>query len=216
MYTIEPIAHIRTDFPTKFGLPRQSCVEELEGVIEFEPKYRDPNTVRGLENYSHIWLIWLFSENIGKGFSPTVRPPRLGGNTRRGVFATRSPFRPNSIAMTAVKIVKISPEPKIWVAGIDMTDNTPIIDIKPYMPADRIDTIKALNTEKNIAVNIEKELLNRLPKDKHNALIKLLQEDPRPSYHKEGRRYGFFFAGFEIFFKVENAVLEVLDIIKAE
>jgi tRNA-Thr(GGU) m(6)t(6)A37 methyltransferase TsaA len=210
LYEIEPIARIRTDFPTKFGLPRQGCVEELTGLVEFEKKYRDKNAVRGLSMYSHIWLIWLFSKNLGKGFSATVRPPKLGGNERIGVFATRSPFRPNSIGMTPVKILKIYDRPSILVSGIDMADNTPIIDIKPYLPYDRIDSIRAPKNGRPLKVSGEP--LQKIPKDKREPLIKLLREDPRPAYQKDGRRYGFFFSGYEIFFTVEKGELLVLDI----
>lgn len=213
MYEIEPVAHIRTDFPSKFALPRQGIVKELTGLIEFEEKYRDLNAVRGLKMFSHIWLIWLFSENLGKGFSATVRPPKLGGNERKGVFATRSPFRPNFIGMTAVKILNITDKPEILVSGIDMVDNTPIIDIKPYLPSDRVENVKAPYANKSVGVNVSDELLRKMPENKRAALINLLKEDPRPAYQKEGRRYVFFFAGYEIFFVVENGELIVLDIV---
>jgi len=225
---ITPIAHIRTDFPEKFGIPRQSgVVEELKGRIVFEPKYRNPDMIRGLEEFSHIWLIWEFSENLDETgnarWSPTVRPPRLGGNDRLGVFATRSPFRPNPIGLSVVKIEKISEDkgigPVIHVLGADMVDGTPIYDIKPYIPyADSIPGAKGGFTD-----NMEYKTLkvewnwdnNDIPKNTKINLEKILSNDPRPHYQNDPDRvYGMSYAGYEVKFKVTGEVLTVLSVTK--
>lgn len=224
MTELKIIAHIHTDFKTKFGLPRQSgIVPELRGVIEFESIYRNPDALRGLDGYSHIWLIWGFSDGFasrGRGakWSPTVRPPRLGGNKRVGVFASRSPNRPNPIALSVVKIEKIE-DCRIFVSGIDMTDGTPIYDIKPYLP--HIDSLPDANggfaLEENgdrLRVDMPENLLEIIPEDKRNALLCCLRGDPRPSYQSDPREYGFDFAGFEIKFKVEGDLLTVTDVVK--
>ena len=214
------IAHIHTDFKTKFGLPRQSgLVDEIQGKIVFEKQYRDVLSVRGLEDFSHIWILWEFSKAKRDTWSATVRPPMLGGNKRMGVFATRSPFRPNSIGMSCVKIEKIDLEgteaPIIYVSGCDMMDGTPIYDIKPYLPycdskpsasggfAERVQ-------ERSLEVVFEKELLSKVPEEKRSALLKVLKADPRPSYQSDSeRQYGFLYADFEIGFKVDGGVLTV-------
>ena len=222
---IEPIAHIYTDFPEKFGLPRQSgLIEGLEGKIVFEPKYRSAQALRELDGFSHIWLIWEFSECADGEFSATVRPPRLGGNKRVGVFASRSPFRPNSLGLSAVKIEKIELEgtdsPVIYVSGIDMMSGTPIFDIKPYVPVtDCIENAREGFTvetkEYEIEAVCDAALLEKLPADKREALIDVLRHDPRPSYKSnEIREYGMSFAGYEIKFEASDGKLTVKDIRK--
>ncbi|MCR5435206.1 MAG: tRNA (N6-threonylcarbamoyladenosine(37)-N6)-methyltransferase TrmO [Bacteroidaceae bacterium] len=219
------VARIRTDFPTKFGIPRQSgMVEGLRGRIVFEPEYRNAEALRGLEGFSHLWLIWDFSEAHREGWSPTVRPPRLGGNQRIGVWATRSPFRPNPIGLSSVRIAGIhlsTPEgPVIEVEGADLMDNTPILDIKPYLPyTDAHPDAKggfaqAQHEEREIlTVDIPQEMADRLPKEKMEALRQVLAADPRPRYQDDPNRiYGFIFAGREVHFRVENGKLTVADI----
>ena len=216
--TIGPIARIRTDFPGKFGVPRQAgIVEELEGIIEFEKEYADPETIRGIEEFSHLWLIWGFSEN--EGWSPTVRPPRLGGNVRKGVFATRSPFRPNGLGLSCVRLLRVENSgkgmPKLIVGGADMVDGTPIYDIKPYIPyADcRADARSGFAPDpgKKLIVEIPEEIEAAIPEGKRAALRELLSLDPRPQYLEQGdREYGFGCAGYEIRFTVKDGVLEVL------
>ncbi len=219
------VARIRTDFPTKFGIPRQSgMVEGLRGRIVFEPEYRNAEALRGLEGFSHLWLIWDFSEAHREGWSPTVRPPRLGGNQRIGVWATRSPFRPNPIGLSSVRIAAIhlsTPEgPVIEVEGADLMDGTPILDIKPYLPyTDAHPDAKggfaqAQHEEREIlTVDIPQEMADRLPKEKMEALRQVLAADPRPRYQDDPNRiYGFIFAGREVPFRVENGKLTVADI----
>lgn len=221
MHIIKPIAHIRTDFPTKFGVPRQSgLVKELKGMIIMEPEYRDPDAFRGLEGFSWLWIIWQFSETICEEWSPTVRPPRLGGNTRKGVFATRSPFRPNSLGLSSVKIEEVRLDhpaygPVIYVSGIDMMDGTPIFDIKPYVPAadvheDAAGGFSSKVEDYRVEVVFPREMLEQIPEEKRDALIAVLAEDPRPAYQRDPDRiYGFGFAEFEIKFKVQNKILTV-------
>ena len=217
------IARIRSDFPTKFGIPRQSgLVRELRSTIVFEPEYRDENALRGLEQFSHLWLIWQFSEAVREGWSPTVRPPRLGGNTRIGVFATRSPFRPNPIGLTSVRLEGIARGGKdgtvLVVSGADLMDSTPILDIKPYIPftdahADAADGYTAETIRHALEVDFPQELLARVPEDKKSALIGVLRQDPRPSYQEDAQRvYGFRFAGQEIRFRVADGRLTVVDV----
>lgn len=219
------VARIRTDFPTKFGIPRQSgMVEGLRGRIVFEPEYRNAEALRGLEGFSHLWLIWDFSEAHREGWSPTVRPPRLGGNQRIGVWATRSPFRPNPIGLSSVRIAGIhlsTPEgPVIEVEGADLMDGTPILDIKPYLPYTDAHTdakggfAQAQHEEREIlTVDIPQEMADRLPKEKMEALRQVLAADPRPRYQDDPNRiYGFIFAGREVHFRVENGKLTVADI----
>ena len=219
------IARIRTDFPTKFGIPRQSgLVKELQGRIVFEPEYRNPEAVRGLEDFSHVWLIWEFSESKRDGWSPTVRPPKLGGNIRKGVFATRSPFRPNPIGLSAVKLEKVDihPElgPVLYVSGADLMDGTPIYDIKPYIPfADCIVDAKGGFTEETdnslLEVYFPEELLNFITNEKQKALLQVLALDPRPSYQEDEERiYGLEFAGFDIRFRVKGRVINVVEVVK--
>ncbi|MFR4250732.1 MAG: tRNA (N6-threonylcarbamoyladenosine(37)-N6)-methyltransferase TrmO [Christensenellales bacterium] len=223
---MKPIAHIHTDFPAKFGIPRQSgLVSSLSGVIVFTPEFRNPEALRGLEAYSHLWLIWQFSQAVRSGFSPTVRPPRLGGNRRMGVFATRSPFRPNPIGLSSVALEKIelqSPNgPLVYVLGADLMDNTPIYDIKPYLPfTDSHPNARAGFAEKTqahaLSVVFPEELLLKVPETKRCALTEILRQDPRPSYQTDPHRvYGFCFAGLEIKFTVCGDVLTVRDVFPA-
>ncbi len=217
------IATIKTDFPTKFGIPRQSgLIPELKAKIVFESEYRNDDALRGLEGYSHLWIIWKFSEAVTENWSPTVRPPRLGGNKRVGVFATRSPFRPNPIGLSSVKIEKIihnTPEGTvIEVSGADILDGTPIYDIKPYIAYtdSHPEAIGGFSTdvfENTLKVEIPREFKNTLPNDTYTALLKVLENDPRPAYQNDNERiYSFEFAGYNVKFLVEDNVLVVKNI----
>ena len=221
---MEIIARIRTDFPTKFGIPRQSgLVDSLKARIIFEPPYRNPDALRGLEGFSHIWLIWQFSEAVRTGWTATVRPPRLGGNTRMGVFATRSPFRPNPIGLSCVRLEKVelnTPDgPVIHVAGADLMDGTPIYDIKPYLPfADSRPEATGGFADPaysySLEVNCPEELLARFPEDARQALIDILRQDPRPSYQKDPERvYGVPFHGMDVRFTVSDGLLTVREVV---
>ena len=223
--TIRIIARMKSDFPTKFGIPRQSgLVEELRSTIIFEPEFRNPDTLRGIEGYSHLWLIWQFSEAVRQDWSPTVRPPRLGGNTRMGVFATRSPFRPNSLGLSSVKLLGTEDTKEfgtvIHVAGADLMDGTPIFDIKPYIPYSDCHpqaTGGFTDTAEDflLTVNIPESLLSIIPESKRSALTGILSHDPRPSYKKDGdNTYGLSFAGFDIRFSVNQKILTVHEITK--
>ncbi len=217
------IARIRTDFKEKFGIPRQSGLAEARGRIVFEPEYRAPEALRGIEGYSHLWIIWEFSEAKREGFSPTVRPPRLGGNKRVGVFATRSPYRPNPIGLSSVKLEKIEQTRDegivLHVLGADMLDGTPIYDIKPYLPftdchTDAIGGFADEVRDYKLEVAVSEELLARVNAEKRGTLIEILMGDPRPSYKPEGENeYGMRFADYEVKFVVEGGVLTVNDII---
>lgn len=221
--TITPIARMRSDFPTKFGIPRQSgLVEELRSTIVFEPEFRNPDTLRGIEGFSHLWLIWQFSEAVRQDWSPTVRPPRLGGNTRMGVFATRSPFRPNSLGLSCVKLLGLERTKDgtvLHVAGADLMDGTPIIDIKPYIPysdsfPEAIGGFTDTASDFLLEVRFPPELLCRLPEDKRQAAIAVLSHDPRPSYQrKPDRVYGLSFAGHDIRFTVDHETLTVTEVV---
>lgn len=217
------IARIHTDFPTKFGIPRQSgIVDTLKAAIVFEKEFRSPEALRGLEGFSHIWLIWQFSEGIRKKWSPTVRPPRLGGNTRMGVFATRSPFRPNPIGLSCVRLEEIewnTPDgPILHVAGADLMDGTPIFDIKPYIPyadchPEADEGFAHPVRDKALEVRIPPELLEKVDPEHREALIGVLAHDPRPSYQKDPERiYGMEFADWEVHFQVKEQQLTVCDI----
>ncbi len=217
------IAHIRSDFSEKFGIPRQSgLVEELKATVVFEPEFRNPDALRGLEGFSHLWLIWQFSKVVRQDWSPTVRPPRLGGNERMGVFATRSPFRPNPVGLSCVKLerVELHPElgPVIHVAGADLMDGTPIYDIKPYLPyadckPDAVGGFASAPKEATLRVECSQTLLERVPADRRDALLAVLAQDPRPSYQNDPERvYGMGFAGCNICFRVDGTVLTVTDI----
>lgn len=225
------IAKIRTDFKEKFGIPRQSGIaEQSVGRVVFEPEYRNPDAVRGLDGFSHVWLIWEFSEAVrdmrehGKSWSPTVRPPRLGGNKKMGVFATRSPYRPNPIGLSSVRLLGIehtrTEGDVLLVAGADLLDGTPIYDIKPYLAftdshpdavggfADEVQGYK-------LKVEIPEEASENVASDKRAALIRLLEDDPRPSYKEDGEReYGMLYSDVEVFFKVSDGILYVTKIEK--
>ena len=228
MAGLDIIARVRTDFPSKFGIPRQSgLIEALKGTVVFEPKYRDATALRGLEGYSHLWLIWQFSESVMERWSPTVKPPRLGGNTRMGVFATRSPFRPNPLGLSCVKLEGIetgTPEgPVLRIAGADLMDGTPVYDIKPYLPyADCHPEATGGFSEKiaprPLDVEFPPELLSLMPTDKRQAIIEVLAQDPRPGYHPgdASRRYGVQFAGFDVRFVVEGALLRVVEVVRLQ
>lgn len=217
------IAHIHTEFPEKFGIPRQSgLVDSLKAQIIFEPEYRNPDALRGLDEFSHLWLIWQFSKAVRSSWSPTVRPPRLGGNTRMGVFATRSPFRPNPIGLSSVRLERVelhTPNgPVIHVAGADLMDGTPIYDIKPYLPSadshpDALGGFTSTNEWHPLTVSISDELLSAVPEEHRAGLIGTLEQDPRPSYQNDPDRiYGMGFAGLNIQFKVNDSVLTVVSV----
>lgn len=219
------IARIRSDFPTKFGIPRQSgLVDSLKSTIVFEPEYRDTNAFRGLDDFSHIWLIWQFSEAVRDNWSPTVRPPRLGGNTRMGVFATRSPFRPNSIGLSSVRLdgVENHPElgPILHISGADLMDGTPIFDIKPYLAytdshSDAVGGFTAETKWDVLTVDVPNELLNQLPESRRESLTAVLAQNPCPTYHTASDRvYGMEFAGFDVRFIVSDGKLTVVNITK--
>ena len=219
------IAKIRTDFKEKFGIPRQSGRVPLRARIVFEPKYRNPDALRGIEGYSHLWLLWHFSEAKEAGaFRPTVRPPRLGGNVRMGVFATRSPYRPSPIGLSSVRLVGIEETESeglaLVVEGADLLDGTPIFDIKPYLPTADLhldakggfaDEVK----DYRLSVECSQELLSRIPEKKREGLLALLADDPRPAYQSEPERvYGLAFSSYEIKFTVSDGVLTVQNIIE--
>ena len=224
---MEPIAHIRTDFATKFGVPRQAgLVPELRGTVVFEPAYRNPDALRGLEDFSHIWLIWEFSEAKRDNWSPTVRPPRLGGNTRMGVFATRSPFRPNPIGLSCVRLTGIRMDeslgPVLEIAGADLMNSTPIFDIKPYIPycdcrpeassgfTGQLDALE-------LTVDFPEALLSPIPASIRPGLLGVLAHDPRPQYQRDPNRiYGLTFGGWNIRFRVEATTLHVCEVAPEE
>ena len=221
---ITPIARIRSDFSEKFGIPRQSgLVEELTAAVVFEPAYRDPSALRGLEGFSHVWLIWEFSKARREGWSPTVRPPRLGGNQRLGVFATRSPFRPNPIGLSCVRLREVRRDrslgPVLIVAGADLLDGTPIYDVKPYLPyadckPDAVGGFAARPKGADLAVDCPPALLCRVPEGKRAALLAVLAQDPRPQYQDDPERvYGMAFAGLEVKFRVAGERLIVTEIL---
>lgn len=214
------IARMHSDFATKFGIPRQSgLVEELRSTIVFEPEYRNQDALRGIEDFSHLWIIWQFSEAVRQGWSPTVRPPRLGGNTRMGVFATRSPFRPNNLGLSCVKLLGVEHTEKygtvLHVGGADLMDGTPIFDIKPYIPySDCKPGASGGFTDHAgdflLEVDFPQELLKKLPEEKRKAAVGVLSHDPRPSYQRNADRvYGLSFAGFDIHFTVAGKKLTV-------
>lgn len=221
-YAIKPIAHMRSDFPQKFGIPRQAgIVPALESEVVFEPEYRSAEALRGLEGFSHIWLIWRFSENAEEGWSPTVRPPRLGGNARVGVFASRSPYRPNSLGLSCVRLEGIEHTADgavLRVSGADLMDGTPIFDVKPYIPyADCVPGARsgfAPDAGEKLTVEFGGETEARVPRDKLEALRGVLENDPRPRYQSDPQRvYGLSFAGLEIKFTVSGGRLLVTEII---
>lgn len=223
--TIHPIARMHSDFATKFGIPRQSgLVPELKSTIVFEPEYRNADALRGIEDFSHLWIIWQFSESVRTEWSPTVRPPRLGGNTRMGVFATRSPFRPNNLGLSCVKLLGVEETDEhgciLHVGGADLMDGTPIFDIKPYIPysdckEDALGGFTDNAPDLLVEVHFPENLQKCLPEDKREAAIALLSHDPRPAYQrKSGRIYGLSFAGYDIRFTVEDKLLTVVEVQK--
>ena len=215
------IARMKSDFPTKFGIPRQSgLVDTLRSTIIFEPEFRNADALRGIEDFTHLWIIWQFSEAVREDWSPTVRPPRLGGNTRMGVFATRSPFRPNALGLSCVKLLGIEHTAQygtvLHVVGADLMDGTPILDIKPYIPysdscPDASGGFTDTAADYLLDVNFPSNYLNLLPTDKQQAAIDVLSHDPRPSYQRSSERiYGLQFAGFDIRFTVRENLLTVV------
>ena len=221
--SINMIARMHSDFASKFGIPRQSgLVEELRSTIVFEPEYRNADALRGIEDFSHLWIIWQFSEAVRQGWSPTVRPPRLGGNTRLGVFATRSPFRPNNLGLSCVRLIGTEHTEKygtvLHVGGADLMDGTPIFDIKPYIPySDCKPDASGGFTDRAgdflLQVDFPAHLLEKLPAEKRQAAIGVLSHDPRPSYQRTAERvYGLTFAGFNIRFTVAGKMLAVLEV----
>lgn len=221
--SLKIIARIKTDFPTKFGIPRQSgLIPELRGRIVFEPEYRNPEALRGLEGFSHLWLLWEFSEVSARDWSPTVRPPRLGGNKRMGVFATRSPFRPNPIGLSSVKLEKIISDTPygtvLEISGADLMDGTPIYDIKPYIAytdshPEASGGFSESVFEDTLTVNFPEELKKAMPETTVGALLKILESDPRPAYKADGERiYSFEFSNFNIKFSVKENILTVLSV----
>lgn len=218
------IARMKSDFPTKFGIPRQSgLVDTLRSIVVFEPEFRNDDALRGIEDFSHLWLIWQFSEAVRDDWSPTVRPPRLGGNTRLGVFATRSPFRPNAIGLSSVKLIGVEHTEKhgtvLHIAGADLMDGTPIFDIKPYIPygdchPDATGGFTDHADDFLLKVDFPSDLLSKLPQGKQAAAIGVLSHDPRPSYQRNANRiYGLSFAGFDIRFTVDADTLFVKEVI---
>ena len=223
MAEIQAIARMRSDFPTKFGIPRQSgLVEELRSTIVFEPEYRNPDALRGIEGFSHLWLIWQFSEAVRKNWSPTVRPPRLGGNIRMGVFATRSPFRPNNLGLSCVRLLGVEDTKEfgtvLHVGGADLMDSTPIFDIKPYIPysdsfPEALGGFTDHAGEFLLDVEFPSNLLAQIPPEKQQALLGVLRHDPRPSYQRDPERiYGLSFAGYNVRFSVKDSILTVIEI----
>ncbi len=217
------IAHIKNDFTTKFGIPRQSGLAKTESLIVFEPEYRVDEALRGIDGYSHLWLIWKFSEAERDTWSPTVRPPRLGGNKRVGVFATRSPFRPNPIGLSSVRLLGIEKTAQgsvLRVLGADLMDGTPIYDIKPYLAftdshSDAVCGFADERKDYSLTVDFQDELLSLIPNEKQKSLIELLSGDPRPQYITDSdREYGFLYGGYEIKFTVNEDVLTVVDVTK--
>ena len=220
---IQVIARMHSDFATKFGIPRQSgLVQALRSTIVFEPEYRNSDALRGIEEFSHLWIIWQFSQAVRQGWSPTVRPPRLGGNTRMGVFATRSPFRPNNLGLSSVRLLGVEHTAEygtvLHVGGADLLDGTPIFDIKPYIPygdchPEATGGFTDRAGEFLLKVDFPPQLLKKLPEDKREAAIGVLSHDPRPSYQRQPERiYGLNFAGCDIRFRVEEDVLTVMEV----
>ncbi len=222
-FTFQPVAYVRNDFPTKFGIPRQSnLVEELISYIEFVPGFSNISAVEDLKGFNYIWLIWVFDDFYGKEWSPTIRPPRMGGNKRYGVFSTRAPHRPNPIAISSVKLIDIIDDGhghvKLKISGADMKSGTPVLDIKPYIKyadshPEATDGYLNEIAVRDLTVECDKALLSKIPKEKNSALISILKHDPRPRYQNDpDRLYGFVFAGFEIKFKVADFHLTVVSI----
>ena len=221
---IKPIAYIKTNFKEKFGIPRQSgIIEEIYGEIIFEKQFRNPDAIRGLEEYSHLWLIFDFSQNHRDNWSPTVRPPRLGGNKRVGVFATRSPFRPNNLGLSCVKLESIKFDEKkgniLVVSGVDLLDNTPIYDIKPYIPyCDcKISAKGSFSDEfKDYKINVlyDENIFNNIDDDTKNQIIKIIEQDPKPAYKQDKKEYQFLFSNYEICFEIKDESAKIINIKK--
>ena len=222
-YEMAVIARVHSDFSEKFGIPRQSgLVPELRAELVFEPAYRNPDALRGIEGFSHLWLIWGFSECAGRAFSPTVRPPRLGGNERMGVFATRSPFRPNPIGLSCVRLLSVRQDAErgmvLELGGADLMDGTPVFDVKPYLPyadciPDAVGGFAPTRAEETLTVEIPPECAALVPPDRLEALRAVLAHDPRPAYQRSPERvYGLSFAGLQVRFRVENSKLTVQEI----
>ena len=222
---MKPIAHIRNDYTAKFGIPRQSgLVEQVQSTIVFEPEYRNADAFRGIEGWSHLWLIWIFSEAVRDTWSPTVLPPRLGGKTRMGVFATRSPFRPNPIGLSSVKLTGFDLHskdgPVLYVAGADLMDGTPILDVKPYLPytdshPDAIGGFAEPVREYHLEVVFPEEWMSQVPERLRESVLGLLAQDPRPSYQNDPDRvYGVAFGGYDFRFRVRDGVLTVCEVEK--
>ena len=220
---IQAIAHMKSDFPTKFGIPRQSgLVEALRSTIVFAPEFRSPDSLRGIEGFSYLWLIWQFSQAVRQDWSPTVRPPRLGGNVRMGVFATRSPFRPNSLGLSCVRLLGVEETREfgtvLHVGGADLMDGTPIFDIKPYIPYSdaRPEALGGFTDRAGdflLKVDFPETLLKKIPLEKQNAVIGVLEHDPRPTYQNDPERtYGLTFSGYNIRFQVKNGILTVTEV----
>ena len=219
---IRPIARFESDFPEKFGIPRQAgVVEALRGRVVFEPAWRSDDALRGIEGFSHLWLIWQFSENLREHYAPTVRPPRLGGNERVGVFATRSPFRPNALGLSCVRLLGLERTADrgtvLLVGGADLMDGTPIFDVKPYLPyADAHSEARggfAPDAGETLTVEIAPASLEKIPPDKREALRGVLENDPRPRYHDDGERvYAMSFAGLTVRFRVSEGTLCVTEV----
>ena len=223
-YPMRVIARVHSDFSSKFGVPRQSgLVESLESTVVFEPEYRNPDALRGIEGFSHLWLVWVFHRAVREKWSPTVRPPRLGGNERMGVFATRSPFRPNAIGLSSVELKEVRHSKDqgtvLVIRGADLMDGTPILDVKPYIPyadchEDAVGGFAAAPAGETLQVHLPEELLSKLPEGKGEALRGVLAQDPRPHYQEDPERvYGFTFAGKEVKFTVDGSELTVRDIL---
>ena len=223
--SIHVIARMHSDFPTKFGIPRQAgLVEELRSTIIFEPEYRDPEALRGIEDFTHLWIIWQFSKAVRPDWSPTVRPPRLGGNTRMGVFATRSPFRPNFMGLSCVRLLGVEHTQEygtvLHVGGADLMDGTPIFDVKPYIPyGDCHPEASGGFTDRAgdflLTVDFPQDLLAQIPEEKRQALVGVLSHDPRPSYQKDpDRSYGLSFGGWDVKFQVREEILTVTQVTK--
>lgn len=221
--SIQAIARMKSDFPTKFGIPRQSgLVDALESTIVFEPEFRNADALRGIEGFSHLWLIWQFSQAVRQGWSPTVRPPRLGGNVRMGVFATRSPFRPNNLGLSCVRLLGVEETREygtvLHVGGADLMDGTPIFDIKPYIPygdakPDALGGFTQGVGDILLTVDFPTSLLERIPENKWDALIGVLSHDPRPSYQSDPERvYGLTFGGWNVRFRVKDSNLTVVEV----
>lgn len=221
---IKPIAYIKTNFKEKFGIPRQSgIVENIKGEIIFEKQFRNPDALRGIEEYSHLWLIFDFSENHRDNWSPTVRPPRLGGNTRVGVFATRSPFRPNNLGLSCVKLEGIKKDENLGdiliVSGVDLLDNTPIFDIKPYIPycdckAEAKGSFSENFKDYKIKVIFDEKIFKNINDDEKTAIIKLIEQNPKPAYKEDKKEYKFLFSKYEICFEISGETAEILKIDK--